>query len=89
MIEHDVRNHLFHTALQGHQARLEYRLDGASMTITHTLVPEAIGGQGIAAALTKATLEHARSTGLAVVAQCSYAQTYLSRHPQYQDLVQE
>lgn len=89
MIEHDPRNHLFHTVLNGHQARLDYRIDGATMTITHTRVPEAIGGQGIAAALTKAALEHARSAGLAVVAQCSYAHTYLARHPQYQDLVLE
>lgn len=89
MIEHDPSKQEFRTTQQGQLAQLQYQLDGSSMTITHTLVPESIAGQGIAAALNKAALEHARSTGLSVVAQCAYTEAYLRRHPQYQDLVQE
>lgn len=89
MIEHDRQQHQFRLEHQGHSARLLYALDGSTMTITHTQVPEAIAGQGIAAQLTRAALEHARSAGLAVLPQCSYTQSYLRRHPQFQDLVQD
>lgn len=89
MIEHDAIKQEFRTLQQGHAAVLEYQVEGSTMTITHTLVPNAIGGQGIAAALNKAALEHARSAGMSVVAQCSYTQAYLRRHPEFQDLVQE
>jgi predicted GNAT family acetyltransferase len=57
------------------------------MTITHTLVPEAIGGRGVAADLTRAALETARANGWKVVPMCSYAVTYLRRHPEYNDLL--
>lgn len=89
MIEHDSQQQQFQLEYQGHVARVIYTLDGSTMTITHTLVPEAIGGQGIAGQLTRAALEHARSAGLGVVAHCSYAAAYLRRHPEFQDLVQD
>ncbi len=89
MIEHDSQLQQFALTHQGHIARVVYTLHGSTMTITHTQVPEAIGGQGIAAQLTKAALEHARSAGLEVVPACSYTQSYLKRHPQFQDLVQD
>jgi predicted GNAT family acetyltransferase len=52
------------------------------MTITHTRVPAAIGGRGIAAELTKAALSTARSHDWSVIPQCSYAAAYIAKHPQ-------
>ncbi|MEO7757986.1 MAG: GNAT family N-acetyltransferase [Dokdonella sp.] len=66
---------------------LEYRLDGNVLTILHTRVPDAVGGRGIAGALTKAALEAARREGWRVVPACAYSVTYIERHPQYQDLL--
>ncbi len=77
----------FHTAVDGHEAQLTYRLDDGRMTINHTGVPAGIGGRGIAGELVREALEFARSEGLNVVPACSYAETYIQRNPQYADLV--
>jgi hypothetical protein len=66
---------------------LDYHLNDAVMTITHTGVPTAVGGQGIAAALTKVALETARQNKWRVVPTCSYAAVYIKRHPEYADLL--
>ncbi len=86
-VEHESEAHRFVVALDGQRARLEYELAGDTLVITHTLVPEAIGGRGIAGALVEAALAHARAGGLKVVPRCPYAARYLSRHPEHADLL--
>ncbi len=86
-IEHDTHAARFTTESEGHLAELGYRLQDGQLVIEHTGVPAAIGGRGIAGALVKAALEHARSAGLRVVPACSYAAEYIRRHPEYADLV--
>ncbi len=86
-ITHDPATRRFTTEVEGHQAELVYRLQGGSLVIEHTGVPEAIGGQGIAGELVRAALDHARSEGLRVIPACSYSAEYVRRHPQYADLV--
>ncbi|MCX7223676.1 MAG: N-acetyltransferase, partial [Burkholderiales bacterium] len=46
-----------------------------------------VGGQGLAAALTRVALEHAKQQGWRVVPRCSYAAVYIQRHPEYAGLV--
>ena len=57
------------------------------MTITHTGVPEAVGGRGIASALATAAFDTARREHWRVVPACSYALVWIERHPEYADLV--
>ena len=45
----------------------EYRLDGDTITFTHTKVPQELEGHGIANKLAHAALEDARARGLTVV----------------------
>ena len=52
--------------------------------IRHTIVPEEIGGRGIASALVKAAYDYARCKCLKPVATCAYAVVWLQRHPEYQ-----
>ncbi|HEY0178877.1 MAG TPA: GNAT family N-acetyltransferase [Dokdonella sp.] len=77
----------FETSVDGALCVLEYRLHDGVLAIVHTGVPDAVGGRGIAAALTKAALDAARAEGWRVRPQCSYAAVYLTRHPEYADLV--
>ena len=86
-IEHDTHAARFTTESDGHLAELGYRLQDGQLVIEHTGVPDAIGGRGIAGALVKAALDHARGAGLRVVPACSYAAEYIRRHPEYADLV--
>ncbi|WP_282270350.1 GNAT family N-acetyltransferase [Stenotrophomonas sp. PS02298] len=86
-IEHDAAANRFQTLVDGQRAVLDYELDGGVMVITHTGVPEAIGGRGIAAALTRFALEHARVAGWKVIPACAYAATFMQRHGEYADLL--
>ena len=85
-IQHDSAHKRFFTTVDGHQAYVEYERHGGVMTITHTIVPNEIGGRGIAAALVKAALEYARDHGLQVEPQCSYADVWMRRHPEFEVL---
>jgi predicted GNAT family acetyltransferase len=79
-INHDAVNHRFTTEVDGTHAELEYALDGNVMSITHTRVPAAIGGRGVAAGLMAAALAAARESGWSVHPVCSYAVAYMARH---------
>ena len=85
-IQHDAQAHRFNTVVDDVTGYVEYELAGEVMTITHTIVPPAIGGRGIAGGLMKTALEHARKQGLKVDPQCSYAEAWMRRHPDYADL---
>ncbi len=86
-VTHDPAAHRFELTVDGHRAVLDYERRGDSMIITHTGVPDAIGGRGIAAQLTRAALAHARGAGLKVVPECAYAAAFLQRHGEYADLL--
>lgn len=86
-IDHDPGSRRFTTQVDGHEAELIYRQQGARLIIDHTGVPEAIGGRGIAGELVKAALDYARAEGLRVVPACSYSAAYIQHHPEYADLV--
>jgi len=87
-VRHDPTTREFSVEVEGYIGALNYDLRGDTMTITHTLVPEAIGGRGIAAELMRVALQTARAEGWKVVPMCSYAVAYLRRHPEYADLLQ-
>jgi len=82
IVDHDKGAHQFTTEVDGSHAELDYTLADGVMTITHTRVPPAIGGRGIAAQLMEAALSAARAAGWSVNPVCSYAKAYLEKHPQ-------
>ena len=86
-VAHDAAASRFTISVDGQQAELHYRREGAVMVITHTEVPPAIGGRGIAAQLAKAALEHARAQGWKVRPACAFAEAYLRKHNEYSDLL--
>lgn len=85
-IQHETDRQRFTTSVDGHLCVLDYHLNGSVMTITHTGVPSAVGGKGIAAALTRFALDTARQQNWRVIPRCSYAAIYIARHPEYDDL---
>ncbi|HUH59769.1 MAG TPA: GNAT family N-acetyltransferase [Candidimonas sp.] len=86
-IEHNTARQRFEWTEDGIVSELDYQLQNGLMTITHTGVPEALGGRGIAADLTKCALDTARAEGWKVRPLCSYAAAYIRRHQEYADLV--
>ncbi len=86
-VQHDPDSSRFLASVDGVQAELDYECSAGVMRLTHTGVPSAISGQGVAAELVRTALEHARAKGMKVVPACSYVADYMKRHPEYQDLV--
>jgi predicted GNAT family acetyltransferase len=86
-IVHDTHAHRFTVAVEGHRGVIDYTLRDGVMVITHTEVPPAIGGRGIAAELTRTALDTARREGWKVVPACSYAAAFIRRHPAFSDLL--
>ncbi|HSD17834.1 MAG TPA: GNAT family N-acetyltransferase [Thermomonas sp.] len=85
-IAHDPARHRFTAEVDGETAYLEYERGDDVMVITHTIVPPAIGGRGIAGDLVRAAVEHARAEGLKVDPRCSYADGWMRKHPEYEAL---
>jgi hypothetical protein len=81
-VSHDPGARRFSIEVDGNHAELDYTLGNGVMTITHTRVPPAIGGRGVAAQLMEAALAAARAAGWSVNPACSYAKAYLEKHPQ-------
>jgi len=87
VVQHDPDHQRFVATVDGVEAQLDYERSSDVIRITHTGVPPAIGGRGVAGELMRTVLEFARVERLKVVPSCSYAATYLKRHPQYADLL--
>lgn len=68
-------------------AFLDYAIAGDRVVFEHTFVPDALRGQGVAAALTRAALAEARRAGWRIVPACSYVAAYIERHPEFTDLI--
>lgn len=83
-ITHRPDHQRFETVHEGKTAFVEYRLtDGDMLDIIHTIVPREIEGRGIASALVEAAYDYALANGMKPQATCSYAVTWLKRHPEY------
>ena len=85
-IIHNTQASRFEALIDGHLCECGYQRSGNVLTFSHTGVPAALEGRGIAAALVAAALAWAREQGLRVVPSCSYVALYMQRHPETLDL---
>jgi predicted GNAT family acetyltransferase len=85
-IVHNAAAQRFEATVDGLLCVADYHLHGGVMSMTHTHVPDALQGRGIAAQLVRAALAHARAQQLKVEPVCSYVRAYMERHPDTQDL---
>lgn len=85
-ITHQPENQRFVQVEADGTAEVTYTLSANVVTITHTFVPAAWRGRGVAADLLKSLLHWVKSQQLQVASQCSYATTFLARHPEFKPL---
>lgn len=65
----------------GTYGTLAYERGDGEVTLTHTVVPQALEGQGVGSELVQAAIAWAREEQLTVVPVCSFVQGWLERHP--------
>ena len=87
IVEHVEAEHRFELSTDGEVAVCDYSEQGDVWAFTHTFVPPRLRGGGIAGTLVKTALEAARQRGKKVEPLCSYVEAYISRHPEYRDLL--
>jgi predicted GNAT family acetyltransferase len=80
-VVHNADANRFELTIDGHLAELVYRRDGDRLVLVHTGVPDELGGQGIGGRLVGAAVDEAEAQRLAVLAECSFARSWLERHP--------
>ena len=86
-VQHQPEAGRFVTERDGFEAEVAYEIEGGQMLLTHTRVPPAIEGRGVAGELVRAAFEHARASGMRVRPLCSYAAAWSKRHSEYADLL--
>lgn len=88
VINNEAKNR-FEVKVDKYLAVCEYKLIKDRIIFTHTEVPPAIEGQGIASRLAKTGLEYAVANNLKIMPLCPYVAAYIKRHPEYLPHVME
>lgn len=84
---HDEAGRRFLITLDEGTAHADYVIEGDRMICTHTFVPSALRGRGLAEQVVRPMLDEARRRGLRVVPACSYVATFIQRHREFADLL--
>ena len=87
LVRHNPAEHRFETEVEGLLCVADYEVRGEQMIFTHTFVPPALRGRGIAEKLVRLALEHARTERLRVVPACSYVKVFIERHAEFKPLL--
>ncbi|TDC21706.1 N-acetyltransferase [Micromonospora sp. 15K316] len=64
-----------------------YQLTGTIIAYTHTEVDPDFEGKGVGATLARAVMDDARARGRTVVPICPFIAKWLTRHPEYEEIV--
>ncbi|NIJ07429.1 hypothetical protein FHS31_001025 [Sphingomonas vulcanisoli] len=68
--------------VDGQTAIAAYHREGDVVVFTHTKVPDALQGQGIASRLIAGALADVRAKGLKIEPLCAFVAAYVARHPE-------
>lgn len=65
----------------------QYSIHDTVITFEHTEIYPQFEGLGFASTLVRAALDDVRARGLRLRPECRYVVSFLTKHPEYQDLV--
>jgi hypothetical protein len=72
---------------EGPDSEMTFLHRAGGIVVTHTGVPPALEGRGIARALLDRAIEDARALGLTITPRCSYVVAQAARHPEWGDVI--
>ena len=84
--DNEERNR-FELDVDGAIAFVAYRKSPGAITLVHTEVPAELGGQGIGSKLGRSTLDAVRAQGRKLTVECDFIRNYMTKHPEYNDLL--
>lgn len=78
----------FELEVEGHTAFIEYIIDNNNtMYLTHTEVPNALGGKGVGKAIVEKTLTYLKDNGFKLAPLCPFVAAYLKRNPEWKSIL--
>lgn len=77
----------FEMEVDGYVAFILYRMQGDVIELVHTEVPTELAGRGVGTRLVRAVLDNIRGRGAKLHPLCPFVDAYITRHPEYSDLV--
>lgn len=78
----------YEVSLDGRPAAFStYELEPARIVVTHTVVKPRFEGRGVGSRLAKFIVSDAVSRGLRIKPVCPFTRSYLERHPEYDEIV--
>jgi predicted GNAT family acetyltransferase len=66
---------------------VQYNMRGGRLILVHTEIDHAYEGKGLGTKLAMGALDDIRTRGLLIVPVCPFIESYIQRHPEYDDLV--
>ncbi len=80
----------FEWNVEGHTAFIDYTLNNQNeIFLTHTEVPQELGGKGIGSKLVKAVLDYIKAEEWTLYPECDFIASYLKKNQEYQSLVKK
>lgn len=86
-VVHDSAARRFEIVMGDAVAFADYSLGEGTITLPHTVAPEAFKGLGAGRALAEAALAYARQHELQVLPTCSFMAAYIAKRPEWRDIV--
>jgi len=86
-VRNNAARNRYELEVEGHTAVAVYTLAPGVMTFVHTEVPPELGGKGVGSPLVRGALEDARRPVLKVLVRCSFVRAYMTKHPEFNDLL--
>jgi len=87
MVRDNEGLHRFELEVPGGIAFATYRRSPGVVTVLHTEVPESLAHHGVGSELAKGLLDLVRSRGEKVIPRCKFVAAYMSKDPEYGDLM--
>ena len=85
-LEHNIEASKYEFHIGEHIAYITYDDQNGDMHLTHTIVPDALAGKGLAKTLLEAVLQQIKKDNKKAVAKCSYIVNYQQKHPEASSL---
>lgn len=83
---HNEKENKYEYHIGGHVAYITYEDNNGVLGLTHTIVPDALAGQGLAKKLLIDVLETIKKDGKKAKAECSYIVAFEGKNPDYGDV---
>jgi predicted GNAT family acetyltransferase len=84
---HNEKENKYEFHIDEHVAYITYDNQNGIYHLTHTIVPDALAGKGLAKQLTIAVMNEIESLGYKVKPQCSYIVAFMEKNPEYKRLL--